>query len=208
MRKLSEKILTSIHLPPRTGTAFSIEAGSVVRILDVVGEQVADLVAFSSQDTSEYLSSARSLDYNNRIYLTTGDALFSDCSNPMFTILDDKVGKHDFLFAPCSPEMFHRTYGIAKPHPNCLDNLAAGLSPFGIPSSRIPVAFNVFMNAGILPDGRITISPPLSTAGDFIDLKAEMDLVIGVSACSAWKCNNYQNTPIDVIVFSGEKPGE
>jgi uncharacterized protein YcgI (DUF1989 family) len=208
MSEKSERIITSIHLQPRTGTAFSIAAGEVVRILDVAGEQVVDLVSFAQENTSEYLSSGRSVDYNNKIYLTTGDVLYSDRSNPMFTIVDDTVGKHDFLFAPCSPEMFRRTYGVEKPHPNCLDNLAAGLAPFGISPSNIPVAFNVFMNAGILPDGAIIIAPPLSMAGDFIDLRAEMDLVVAVSACSAKKCNNYKNTPIDVIVFSGEKSGE
>ena len=198
-----EKILKTIHLPPRTGAAFQLRAGEVIRVLDVAGEQVVDLICFAKRDSLEYLSSARTIDYNNKIYLTTGDVLYSDRSGPMFTIIEDTVGKHDFLFAPCSPEMFRITYGVTDYHPNCLENLSAALVPFGINSSDIPVAFNVFMNAAISEDGMISIFPPRSRAGDFIDLRAEMDLIVAVSACSAEKCNNYRCTPVDVVVFSG-----
>jgi uncharacterized protein YcgI (DUF1989 family) len=206
MGDLSEKILKSVHLPPRTGTAFLVAAGDVIRVLDIAGEQVVDLVCYSQEDISEYLSSGRTIDYNNKLKLTTGDVLFSDRSRPMLTIVEDTVGKHDFLFAPCSQEMFRRTYGVTDPHPNCLENLADGLAPFGIQASRIPVAFNVFMNASISAEGAISIAPPISEPGDYIDLRAEMDLIVGVSACSAEKCNNYRCTPIDVIVFSGSVP--
>ena len=199
----AEKLLQTIHLPPRKGTALQLRAGEIIRVLDVAGEQVVDLVCFAQQDPAEYLSSARTIDYNNKIYLTTGDVLYSDRSSPMLTIVEDTVGKHDFLFAPCSPEMFRLTYGVTEPHPNCLENLAAALAPYGILSANIPVAFNVFMNAAVSEDGKIIISPPRSRAGDFIDLRAAMDLIVGVSACAAEKCNNYRCTPVDVAVFSG-----
>ena len=175
-------------------------------MLDVAGEQVVDLVCFARADPSEYLSSARSIDYNNKIYLTVGDVLYSDCSRPMLAIVEDTVGKHDFLFAPCSPEMFRITYGVTEPHPNCLENLAAALAPYGIRPTNISVAFNVFMNAGISTDGAISISPPRSNAGDYIDVQVLMDLIVGVSACSAEKCNNYRCTPVDVAIFSGSLP--
>jgi uncharacterized protein YcgI (DUF1989 family) len=199
----TEKLLKTIHLAPRTGAAFRVAAGEILRVLDVAGEQVVDLVCFAAADPTEYLSSGRTIDYNNKIYLTTGDILYSDRSNPMLTIVEDTVGKHDFLFAPCSPEMFRLTYGVTEPHPNCLENLSAALDPFGIRPSIIPVAFNVFMNATVSADGRVSIAPPRSQAGDFVDLQAGMDLIVGVSACSAEKCNNYRCTPIDVAVFSG-----
>ena len=202
----AEKLRQIIHLPPRTGAAFEVKAGEILRVLDVAGEQVVDLVCFARADPSEYLSSARSIDYNNKIYLTVGDVLYSDCSRPMLAIVEDTVGKHDFLFAPCSPEMFRITYGVTEPHPNCLENLAAALAPYGIRPTNISVAFNVFMNAGISTDGAISISPPRSNAGDYIDVQALMDLIVGVSACSAEKCNNYRCTPVDVAIFSGSLP--
>ena len=189
------------EIKPRTGTAFSVKKDQGIRVIDVEGEQVADLVCFARQNTEEYLSSGRSIDYNEKVYLSTGDILYSNWSNPMLTITCDPVGRHDFLFAPCSREMFQLTYSITGQQPNCLDNLADSLDPYGIRASRIPTAFNIFMNVAISTEGRVTVLPPLSKAGDFIDLRAEMDLIVGVSACSAGKCNNFNYTPINVEIY-------
>ena len=181
--------------------AFTVQKDQVIRVIDIEGEQVADLVCFARQDTEEYLSSGRSIDYNEKLFLSTGDILYSNRSNPMLTITRDPVGRHDFLFAPCSREMFQLTYNIAEPHPNCLDNLAASLGPYGIRAFYIPTAFNIFMNVTITATGRVTVQPPLSQAGDYIDLRSEMDLIVGVSACSAGKCNNFHCTPIRVEIY-------
>jgi uncharacterized protein YcgI (DUF1989 family) len=179
-----------------------VQKGQFIRVIDVEGEQVSDLVCFARVDTEEYLSSGRTIDYHQRIYLTEGDILYSNRSNPMLSITLDPVGKHDFLLAPCSREMFRMTYGISGPHPNCLDNLSKSLGPFGINASQIPIAFNIFMNVALSEQGIITVKPPLSKAGDFIELQAEMDLIVGITACSAPKCNNFRCTPIGVEVHT------
>ena len=175
--------------------------GVQFRVIDVDGEQVADLVCFARQNTEEYLSSGRSVDYNEKLFLTTGDILYSNRSNPMLSIVEDPVGRHDFLFAPCSQEMFQMTYKVTEPHPNCLDNLTDALGSYGIRAFQIPTAFNIFMNVVINDAGRVAVQPPLSKAGDYIKLRSEMDLIVGVSACSAGKCNNFQCTPIRVVIY-------
>ena len=193
--------ISRYHLAPQTGIAFTVQKGQTIRIIDVEGQQVADLISFARQNPEEYLSSGRSLDYNEKLFLSIGDKLYSNRSNPMLSITRDPVGKHDFLFAPCSQEMFQLTYNATGPHPNCLDNLTTALGPHGIRACQIPTAFNIFMNVAITAAGRVTVKPPLSEAGDFIDLRTEMDLIVGVSACSAGKCNNYRCTPIWVEIY-------
>ncbi len=194
------------HLKPQTGIAFELEKGRILRVMDPEGEQVSDVMAFASAgpgraDASEWLSSGRTIDYNNTIYPTTGHVLYSNLSNPMFTILEDKVGRHDFLLTPCSPETFEMLYESHEGyHPSCLENLTENLKRFGTKVDDIPTTFNVFMNVEVLPSGEITIGPPLSKAGDFVDLRAEMNLVVGVTACSAEKSNNHTLKPIDLIV--------
>ena len=189
------------HLEPQTGLGLRLERGQVLRVIDPEGEQVSDVVAFARADTSERLSSGRSLDYNNTILLTTGHVMYSNRSNPMFTILEDRVGKHDFLLTPCSPETFEILYeGHQGYHPSCLENLAKNLERFGIAKDDIPTTFNAFMNVEVLPSGELQIGPPLSKPGDFVDLRAEMDLVVGVTACSAEMSNNYSFKPIDLEV--------
>lgn len=193
--------LAQFHLKPQTGAAFKVQKGQIIRVIDPQGKQVSDLVCFAQKDIEEYLSSGRSIDYNEKIYLSTGDILYSNRSNPMLTIVIDQVGKHDFLFAPCSLEMFHLLYDVTGEHPNCLQNLATRLSPYGIKASQIPTAFNIFMNVEISKSGKVVIKPPSSKAGDYIELKAEMDLLVGITACSAEKCNNDRCKPIDVEVY-------
>ena len=199
----SSNRLAQHHIKPRSGTALTVKKGQIIRVIDVEGEQVSDLVCFALGDMDEYFSSGRTINYNEKIYLSTGDILYSNRSNQMLTILSDKVGKHDLLFAPCSQEMFGLSYGITEAHPNCLDNLTTHLGPFGITASQITNVFNMFMNATVSANGNITIAPPLSKAGDYIDLRAHMDLLVGITACSAMKCNNYHCTSIDVEIFEG-----
>ena len=189
------------HLAPQTGTALRLRRGQVLRITDPEGEQVSDLIAFSNQDQDEWLSSGRSIDYANTIYLTTGHVLYSNRSNPLLTILKDTVGRHDFLLTPCSPETFKIIYRHQGHHPSCFENLVMSLAKFGVNPDRIPTTFNVFMNVMVSAKGELTIAPPLSKAGDTIEFRAEMDLIIGITACSAEISNNYRFKPIDVEVL-------
>ena len=183
-------------LKPQTGTAFELRAGQSLRVIDLEGEQVADFIAFSADDKAEWLSSGRSIDYANRIYLTKGDILYSNRSRPMLTIVEDDVGRHDFLLTPCSPETFQIIYKNDAPHPSCFQNLATHLAPFGIAPDSIPTTFNIFMNVEIDPKGDLKILPPRSKPGDSILLRAEIDLIVGLTACSAEMSNNYRFKPI------------
>jgi uncharacterized protein YcgI (DUF1989 family) len=93
---------------------------------------------------------------------------------------------------------------VIEAHPNCFDNLVTNLMSYGIQASKINIPFNIFMNIEISRRGEITIQPPLSKAGDYVELRAEMNMIVGVTACSAGNCNNFKWTPIDVEVYSGE----
>lgn len=204
------KDIARYHLEPQTGTAFILEKGQVLRVIDPEGEQVADLTAFAQADTGEWLSSGRSFDYNNTIYLTTGHVLYSSKSSRMFTILEDKVGKHDFLYTPCSPEMFRIIYKYDGDHPSCFENLAKNLARFGIAEDTIPTTFNIFMNVDVSADGALKLRPPLSRPGDFIALRAELNMIVAVTACSAEMSNNGRLKPIELEVVNAakhDKPG-
>ena len=191
-------VLRSLHLDPQTGAGLIVKRGQRLEIIDPLGEQVSDLVSFAEDDRREWLSSGRTIDYANTIYLTTGHTLYSNRSRPMWTILEDTVGRHDFLLTPCSPETFTILYKTTGHHPSCFENLARHLEPFGIAPDAIPTSLNIFMNVDVLPSGELRILPPRSRAGDRIRLRAEMDLIVGVTACSAELSNNGRFKPIDV----------
>jgi uncharacterized protein len=189
-----------LRLAPQTGTGLIVRAGQCLKIIDPEGEQVSDLVSFALEDPRESLSSGRTIDYANTIYLTTGHVLYSNRSRPMWTIVEDTVGRHDFLLTPCSPETFSIIYKTTGHHPSCFENLVSNLRQFGIEPDAIPTTFNVFMNVDVLPSGEIRILPPRSKAGDFIALRAEMDLIVGVTACSAELSNNGRFKPIELEI--------
>lgn len=184
-------------ISPRSGTAFRLPRASYLTVIDTEGEQVSDLVAFNALDNREAISSGRSLDYASKLQLSTDDLIYSNRSNVMLRIVEDTVGRHDFLLTPCSKETFEIIYKDDHPHRGCFGNLEAALAPFGIGSDQIPVAFNCFMNVVIQPEtSAFTVQPPTSRSGDFIRFRAEMDLIIGLTACSALQSNNFAFKPI------------
>jgi uncharacterized protein YcgI (DUF1989 family) len=188
-------------IAPRSGTAFTLRRGQHLTVIDPQGEQVADLVAFRRDDTAEAISSGRSLDYAGRIFLTIGDAIYSNRSTVLLRIEEDTVGRHDFLLTPCSADTFRILYGDTNPHRGCFGNLAEALAPYGISPDHIPVAFNVFMHVVIDGvSGKLTVLPPLSRAGDHVTFIAEQDLIIGLTACSAPQSNNLAFKPIHYAI--------
>lgn len=191
------RVVTRGRIQPRSGVAFTMMAGQTLTVTDPMGRQVADLLAFNTTDVGEAISSGRTLDYASKIYLTTGDTLWSNRSSPMLDIVEDMVGRHDFLLTPCSKDTFRIIYGHKEPHRGCFGNLAAALAPYGVADDAIPVAFNCFMNVPIESDGSFAVLPPLSRAGDYIRFEAKMDLIIGLTACSALQSNGGSFKPID-----------
>jgi uncharacterized protein YcgI (DUF1989 family) len=189
------------RISPQSGTSFHLKAGDILRVLDPLGEQVADLFAFKEGDSTCSLSSGRSIDYASKIYLTRGDLLYANNSELMFTILEDTVGRHDFLLTPCSQEMFEKLYHCKGHHPSCFENLSKAFAPHGVRPEQISTTFNIFMNVAVAPDGSVRVLPPTSKPGDYIELRAEMDLVCGLTACSAEQSNNGSFKPIDFAII-------
>lgn len=189
------------RIPPQSGTAFILRRGQRLKVIDPLGEQVSDLFAVKADEPACRLSSGRSLDYAGKLYLSTGDALYANDSRVMFSIEEDTVGRHDFLLTPCSQEMFEILYRHEGHHPSCFENLHTALAAHGIRPEDIGTTFNIFMNVTIDPQGRITVGVPHSRAGDHIVLRAEMDLICGLTACSAEGSNNGSFKPIDFEIL-------
>jgi uncharacterized protein len=195
---VNNPLATTVRIPPCSAITAELGIGDELVIIDPEGQQVSDVLAFAHPDTAEYLSSGRSLDYAARLWLSTGDILYSNRSRPMFTIVEDSCGRHDFTLTPCSKDTFRIIYGETEERPGCEGNLVAALAPYGIGVDRIPIAFNVFMHVAVdVTSGELQVLPPLSQAGDFIRLRAEMPLVVAITACSAGQSNNFRFKPID-----------
>lgn len=185
-----------VEIAPRCGVAFVLRRGETLRVIDPAGVQVSDLLAYNATDVREVISNGRTFDYEETIALTAGNRLWSNRSNPMLTIVEDKVGRHDFLLTPCSEATFRHFYPDQPVHRGCFGNLAEALVPYGVTEDMIPCAFNLFMNVPVAIDGRLRVEPPVSGPGDYIRLRAEMDLIIGLTACAAYASNGGRFKPV------------
>jgi len=192
------------RLQPQTGTGLRLRAGDRLVVVDPTGGQVSDLFCVAGDGGADWLSSGRSIDYANAMYFSTGATLYSNASRPMLTIEEDTCGRHDFLLTPCSQATFDLLYPDfgGAPHPSCYDNLCAALAPFGVAPGTISTTFNIFMNVWFEPGGEMHIDPPTSRAGDRFVVRAEMDLMVGVTACSAEKSNGGVCKPMDIEVVA------
>lgn len=188
-------------IPPRSGVSFILKKDQRLKVVDVEGEQVSDFICYNLHDKAEYLSSGRTIDYAETIYLTKGNLFYSNRSNVMFEMIEDTVGQHDFLLTPCSAEMFRIIYGDTNPHRGCFGNLCEALKEYEIAPDNISTCFNIFMNVPVDGvTGKVSVLPPKSKAGDYVILHAKMDLIVGITACSAGMSNNFSFKPIGYLI--------
>jgi uncharacterized protein YcgI (DUF1989 family) len=192
-------------IDPGQPIAFETDRGQTVRIIDLEGQQVADWVCFNRHRREEKFSPPNTVMINGSLRPTRGYSLWSDEASKMFTIVNDTVQLHDVIAGACSRFTNKVRYGLDNT-PNCRDNLALALGPYGIGWKDVPYAFNVFMNVPVGADGRVSNAAPISRAGDFIDLLAEMDCLVGISNCPQVlnACNAFRTKPLKLIVYEGQ----
>jgi uncharacterized protein YcgI (DUF1989 family) len=191
-----------IEIPPKSARAFSVKIGQVVRVLDVQGSQVGDFVCFSSADYREFFSQAKTRVYNWKVNLSSGDRLYSNRGNVLFTIGEDRVGVHDLLFSPCSRFVYQHIYQVGD-HTGCLEHLAEALREYNLTLDDVPDPFNLFMNTGLEPNGQLIIRRSPSQPGDYIDLRADMDCLVALSSCAddIDECNGGRCTELRVEIL-------
>ncbi|NLE73865.1 MAG: DUF1989 domain-containing protein [Actinobacteria bacterium] len=188
------------HTIPAGGfIGLPVNRGQTLRITDLEGKQVVDLVALNAADSGEKLSCVYSVMLNRTWLLTSDHILYSNFARPVFTITADTVGLHYSGGGFCTEEINRVRYNVEQSS-NCAANLTEALRPFGIVRSDFDFdcCFNINMNLVYGPDGSMSLSEPLSKPGDYIDLRAEMDLVVGISNCPQDRnpCNAFSPTPI------------
>lgn len=195
-------ILRDETIEPSGHFAAEIRKGQVLRIVDLEGQQVADLVTVNAGNLAEKLSVMNTINLNKQVLPRVGYVLYSDEARAMMTIVEDTCGVHDMLAGACSSFTNEKRYGV-KNTKNCRDNLAAALKPWGIAWKDVPFNMNVFMNCPIGADGNWSIQAPKSRAGDHIDFRAEMDVIAAFSNCPQIynACNAFRLKPLKAIVY-------
>lgn len=189
-------------VPASQGRAFDMRAGQVAVITNVHGNQVVDTWAVSTVDPSEFSSMDHTRSVNSNIYFEKGMTLVSNRRRPMMTLVDDSAAlRHDTLLCPCNSELYQQL-GCEEYHRSCSDNFHEALSLKAKTLPFTPASLNVFMNVPVHADGSVERHAPASKAGDRVALRAEMDLLLVLSACpqDITVINGDDRTPRDVSV--------
>jgi uncharacterized protein len=202
---ISGRVVQLQVVPAKGSGAFELLRGQIIRIVDLEGKQVPDVLVYDRHDLRKQVSVRYSLSMNFKQQLTTGDILYDLNCEPIATIIADTVGQHWWGGGFCSEELRHfwtGEWGLK----GCRDNFADALAAFGIAREDIRDGgcLNFFMNmggGGI--DGSKSMGAPFSDAGDYVDLRAERDILVAISACpdDLTPVNDFRCKPIAVVVY-------
>ncbi|MEM7376685.1 MAG: urea carboxylase-associated family protein [Pseudomonadota bacterium] len=174
------------------GASLRVAAGEHVRITNLEGSQVCDFWAFSQADNAEFLSAEHTRSTLQKLVPAVGDALYSNRRHAMLTVTEDtSPGVHDLLMSACCPRRYE-LLGHDGYHRSCAENFCVALEDAGVIAQELPSPFNIFQSVDILDGSRIEIVPPTVQAGQFLEMRAEYDLLAVVSAC-----------PMDIAMTNG-----
>jgi uncharacterized protein YcgI (DUF1989 family) len=173
----------TLTIPARRGKAARVAKGRNVKVINTHGEQVVDTWAFNAEDLAEFLSMEHTRATLLKLVPEVGDSLVTNKRRPILTLAEDtSSGIHDTLIAACD-DYRYRLIGCTEYHDNCTDNLSAAMAELGLSEPETPSPLNLFMNIPWTEAGRLSFEAPRNRPGDYVVLRAEMDLVVAFSAC-------------------------
>jgi urea carboxylase-associated protein 1 len=187
-----------------------VKKDQVFRIVDLEGNQAVDTLFYSASDAMERYSATDTVRRQNKLYLTTGSKLYSNFGNTMLTIVADTCGRHDTVGGACAAESNTVRYALDKyPMHSCRDSFLHALAHdpicegLGMSTRDIPSNINFFMNVPVSEDGGLDFADGVSAPGKYVEMKAEMDVVVLISNCPQLNnpCNAYNPTPIQLLVW-------
>ena len=194
------------HHPAGEPWIRRIARGQVLRIVDLEGNQAVDTIFYSAADPTERYSATHTIQAQGSLYLSAGSRLMSSEGNALLTIVADTCGRHDTLGGACACESNTVRYALEKRYMHsCRDNflLAIAHDDSGLSKRDIVSNINFFMNVPVTPDGRLTFEDGISAPGKYVEMRAEMDVIVLVSNCPQLNnpCNAYNPTPVRFLVW-------
>ncbi|MEE1672445.1 urea carboxylase-associated family protein [Agarivorans aestuarii] len=184
-----------------------LKAGQTLRILDLEGNQAADTLFYSSADPSERYSAIDTIREQGNVYLTAGTKLLSNQGSEMLTITADTCGRHDTLGGACATESNTVRYSLDKKCMHaCRDSWMLAVAEndrYGLSKRDITHNINFFMNVPITAAGGLTFEDGISGAGKYVEMRAEMDVIVLMSNCPQLNnpCNGYNPTPVEMLIW-------
>jgi urea carboxylase-associated protein 1 len=195
-------VVSSERIAARAGWSRQLSRGQVLRLVDLEGRQAVDFLCYSAADPQDRYAAADTMKINGNIFIGKGTVIYSVNCNPMFTVTHDTCGFHDTLGGCCSSALNRKRYGRPE-DPSCRQNFLDQLQRYGMGPRDMVANLNFFMYVPVAADGAMGMGPGLSKPGDYVDLRAEMDVLAVVSNCPQVNnpVNDFNPTPVRAIVY-------
>jgi urea carboxylase-associated protein 1 len=187
-----------------------VKKGKTFRIVDVEGNQAADTLFFNAADVAERYSAVDTIREQRNVYLSCGSKLLSTAGNVMAQITADTVGRHDTLGGACASESNTVRYALEKRTMHaCRDSYVLAVArhdALGLGKRDLGHNINFFMNVPVTGDGGLTFADGLSGPGQYVEMCAQMDLIVLISNCPQLNnpCNAYNPTPLEVLIWDAD----
>ena len=192
-------------IPAREPWSAIVRKGQFLRIVDVEGQQAVDTLFYSAEDSSERYCAQATQAAQGSAYIGTGTPILSNHGRRMLTMVADSVGGHDTSAGACSCEANTVRFGHHTRYMHaCRENFIVELAKYGMTKRDIVSNINFFMNVPVLPDGALAIVDGVSKPGDYVELRAEMDVLCVISNCPQVNnpCNGFNPTPVGVLIWN------
>ena len=188
---------------------LEIQKGRIVRIVDLEGNQAVDTLFYNVHNFADRYSAQDTIREQGNLYLTTGTQLISIEGNVLLTIVADTCGRHDTLGGACAAESNMVRYDLEKRSMHaCRQSFLKAIQHWkrGMDKRDITSNINFFMNVPVTPAGGLTFEDGVSDAGKYVELRAEMDVLMLISNCPQLNnpCNAYNPTPVQVLVWESD----
>ena len=203
------EIVLNAVVPPGRPWGHRVAQGDVLRLIDLEGQQAVDFLCYDVEDPTDRYCATNTIKVQGKLFVGKGTVLYSDLGKALFTVVGDTCGRHDTIYRCCSePNNFLR-YGIRVTH-SCFGNLVEALAKFGLDRSYIVRNVNFFMSVPVTIDGAVVNIYGHSAAGNYVDLRAERDVLAVLSNCPQMHnpCNAYNLTPIRAIIWRPSRSGK
>jgi urea carboxylase-associated protein 1 len=196
-----EAITYDFVVPARQPWSRVIKRGEVLRLIDLEGQQAVDFLCYNAEDLGDRYNSMNTVKVQGNSYVGKGTVLYSDAGLPLFTVIEDTLGRHDTVYGCCSNPNNYLRYRVRTTE-SCYSSFLTELAKHGLDRSAIVSNVNFFMQVPINADGAAGVAADVSPPGSYVDLRAEMDVLAVLSNCPQMHnpCNGYNPTPIRVVV--------
>jgi uncharacterized protein len=202
------RVVLDDHVAPNGPWSATVEAGQLLTIVDVGGNQSADCLIYNARDTDERYSVPDTLAWQGNAYVRTGTVLRSNEGRPLMTVVDNEIDRQDTIGGACSKESNTLRYGHhVMYHHGCRENFLAEGIRRGLGIRDLVSNLNWFMNVPVEQDGALGIVDGMSAPGRRVALRAEMNVLVIVSNCPQMNnpCNDFNPTPLRMIVVEPER---